>query len=114
VGPGASAEYLTYRDNLDLPDPEDVLAKASQFVIPSRADQLYVMCAGILAVVRSRLTADRWHAAGVVYERVAAAGHPDIAVSFARDWIRERPDGELPREDILCALIPLLKEARLM
>jgi hypothetical protein len=114
VGPGASAEYLTYRDNLDLPDPEDILVNATNFVIPSRADQLYVMCAGILAVVRSKPTTERWHAAGVVYERIAAAGHPDIAVSFARDWIRERPDGEVPREEVLRALIPLLKEARLI
>lgn len=114
IGPGASAEFLTYRDNLDLPDPEEVLASASNFVIPSRPDQLYVMGAGILAVLRSALTAERWHAAGVVFERIAAAGHPDIAVSFARDWIRERPDGQMPREEVLRALIPLLKEARLM
>ncbi|TEX51634.1 MAG: hypothetical protein B7C55_04530 [Actinomycetales bacterium mxb001] len=114
IGPGASAEFLTYRDNLDLPDPEEVLANADRFVIPSRADQLYVLGAGVLAVVRSNLTPDRWDAAGQVFERIALAGYPDIAVAFARDWIRERPEGRMPREAVLRALVPLLKEARLI
>lgn len=114
IGPGASAEYLTYRENLDLPDPEEVLANASTCVIPSRADQMYVMGAGVLAVIRSNLTPDRWNAAGVIFERLATAGHPDIAVAFARDWIRERPPGQVPQEAILKALIPLMKEARLI
>jgi MoxR-like ATPase len=114
IGPGASAEYLTYRDNLDLPDPEEVLANADRFVMPSRADQLYVLGAGVLAVVRSNLTGERWDAAGRVFERVANSGHPDIAVAFARDWIRERPEGRMPREEVLRSLVPLLKEARLI
>ena len=114
IGPGASAEYLTYRDNLDLPDPEEVLAHADRFVMPSRADQLYVLGAGVLAVVRSNLTPDRWHAAGQIFERIASSGHPDIAVAFARDWIRERPEGCMPQEAVLRALVPLLKEARLI
>lgn len=114
IGPGASAEYLTYRDNLDLPDPEDVLANADRFVIPSRADQLYVLGAGVVAVVRANLTPERWDAAGQVFERIASAGYPDIAVAFARDWIRERPAGRMPQEAVLRALVPLLKEARLI
>ena len=114
IGPGASAEYLTYRDNLDLPDPEDVLANADRFVMPSRADQIYVLGAGVLAVVRSNLTGERWDAAGRVFERLANGGHPDIAVAFARDWIRERPEGRMPREEVLRSLVPLLKEARLI
>lgn len=114
VGPGASAEYLTYRENLDLPDPEEILANADRFVIPSRADQLYVLGAGVLAIVRTNLTAERWDAAGLVFERIASAGYPDIAVAFARDWIRERPDGRMPSESVLKALVPLLKEARLI
>ena len=114
LGPGASAEYLTYRDNLDLPDPEKVIADPANVVLPSRADQVYVLGAGVLAVLRGRLTAQRWDAAGVVFERIAAGGHPDIAVAFARDWMKERPKGRVPQEGILKALIPLMKEARLI
>jgi hypothetical protein len=114
VGPGASAEYLTYRDSLDLPDPEHVLKDPAGFVVPSRADQIYVIGAGVLAVLRNNLTPERWQAAGVVLERIAQQGHPDIAVSFARDWIRERPGNQMPDASVLRALVPLLKEARLI
>lgn len=114
VGPGASAEYLTYRESLDLPDPEKVLSKPRDFVVPSRTDQIYVIGAGVLAVLRNNLTSERWDAAGVVLERIANSGHPDIAVSFARDWIAERPTDKMPDTGVLRALIPLLKEARLI
>ena len=114
VGPGASAEYLTYRENLDLPDPEEVIAEPTKFVVPERADQIYVICAGAMAVLRHQLSPQRWHAVGVVLERVAAAGYPDIAVAFAREWMRERPGNELPSSDVLRSLVPLLKEARLI
>ena len=114
IGPGASAEYLTYRDNLDLPDPEAVLKDPRAFVVPGRADHIYVIGAGVMAVMRGDCTAQRWHAAGLILERIASAGHPDIAVSFARDWIKERPSGEMPKDDVLRSLIPLLKEARLI
>ena len=114
VGPGVSAEYLTYRESLDLPDPEKVLEDPRSFTLPSRTDQIYVVGAGVLAVIRNDLSTQRWHAAGLVLERIANSGHPDIAVSFARDWIAERPSGEMPDSGVLKALVPLLKEARLI
>lgn len=114
LGPGASTEFLTYRESLDLPDPETVLKAPSDFPMPTRADQIYVIGAGVLAVVRHQLTGERWQAAGVVLERIADSGHPDIAVSFARDWLRERPQGQMPSETMLKSLVPLLREARLI
>lgn len=114
IGPGASAEFLTYRESLDLPDPEQVLADPSGFVLPVRADQIYVIGAGVLAILQNNLTPDRWRAAGFALERIASGGHPDIAVSLARDWIKNRPDGQMPDPAVLKALVPLLKEARLI
>lgn len=114
VGPGPSAEYLTYRDNLDLPGPEEVLVQGAKLKLPKRADQVYVIGAGVLAAVRARNTPERWHAAGRVLERVTTGGHPDIAVSFARDWLRMRPGSELPDTGLLKALSPLLAEAKLI
>ena len=114
VGPGASAEYLTYREALDLPDPEIVLKDPTGFVLPARADQIYVIGAGVLAVVANNMTTERWRAAGHVLERIASGGHPDISVSFARDWIKQRPDGQMPDTSVLKSLVPLLKEARLI
>lgn len=114
LGQGASAEYLTYRDNIDLPDPESVLADPTKFKLPKRADQVYVIGAGVLSVVRAKNTVDRWHSAGQVLERIAGGGNPDIAVAFARDWLRMRPDGAMPDASLLKALIPLLQEAKMI
>lgn len=114
IGPGASAEFLTYRENLDLPDPEEILRDPTRFVVPGRADHIYVIGAGVMAVLRGNFNADRWNSAGLVLERIARDGHPDIAVSFARDWIKERPAGQMPSDEVLSSLIPLLREARLI
>jgi hypothetical protein len=113
IGQGAAAEYLTYRDNLDLPEPEKVLESPSNFVIPARADQVYVIGAGVLAVVRSKNSAERWHKVGQVLERIAAK-NPDISVSLAREWLKIRPGNETPNKSVLLSLVPLLKEARLI
>lgn len=111
IGPGATAEFMTYRENLDLPDPQSVLADPMAVELPARADLIYVIGAGVMAVLRSEVTPARWHAASLVLERIAAAGHPDIAMAFAREWIQLRPEGERPQQGVLQALIPLLAQA---
>lgn len=114
VGPGAGAEYLTYREATDLPSPEDVLGAPGQFPLPKRPDQLFVIAGGALRAVRNNPTPDRWHAAGQVLERIANEGFADIAVSLARDWLSLRPEGAKPDANLLKALVPLLKEAKLI
>lgn len=114
IGQGAAAEYLTYRSNLDLPNPSDVLKAPNKFVVPKRADQVYVIGAGVVAVARSRGDGPTWQAAGQVLERISVAGKSDIAVSLAREWMKCRPGNETPSESTLKSLIPLMKEARLI
>lgn len=114
VGVAAAAEYITYRNNVDLPDPEAVLAAPDSVALPTRADQIYVLGAGILNLLSRDNNKERWHAAGKVLEKIVAAGHPDMAVSFARQWLKIRPGNETPNATVLQALIPLLTEAKLI
>jgi MoxR-like ATPase len=114
VGQGAAAEYLTYRANLDLPKPKDVLKDPAAFAIPKRADLVYVIAAGVLAEIRNNPSKDNWSRAGEVLERLANNGSPDIAVSLAREWLKLRPANAQPDTSILQALVPLLKEANLI
>lgn len=114
IGQGAAAEYLSYRENTDLPDPEDVLAKPTEFALPKRPDQLFVIAGGALRAVRNNATAERWQAAGQVLERIANEGFADIAVSLARDWLSLRPENAKPDANVLKALVPLLKEAKMI
>lgn len=114
VGAGAGTEYLTYRENTDLPRPEDVLATPTEFPLPKRPDQLFVIAGGALRAVRVNPSVERWSAAGTVLERIANEGFPDIAVALAKDWLGIRPDGAKPDAELLKALVPLLKEAKLI
>ena len=114
VGAGPAAEYITYRENIDLPNPEEIISAPKNFVIPTRMDKVFVIGASLMAVLRSNMTQERWDAVGVVLERIASSGHPDLAVTFARDWLRERPKGATPDPNLLKALIPLLTEAKMI
>ncbi len=114
LGQAASAEFLTYRSNLDLPNPKDVLSDPKGFPIPKRADQIYVIAAGVLAEVRNDPSPENWSKAGQVLERFAQSGSPDISVSVAREWLKLRPAASTPDAAVLSALVPLLKEAKLI
>jgi hypothetical protein len=114
VGVAAAAEFITYRNNLDLPNPEEVLSAPDKLTLPSRADQIYVLGAGILNVLGRDNSTDRWHAAGKVLEKIVESGNPDMAVSFARQWLKIRPGNETPNSTVLQALVPLLTEAKLI
>ena len=114
VGSGPAAEFITYRENIDLPNPEELIKKPNDFVLPNRMDKVYVIGVSLLAVLRHNMTKERWDAVGVIIERIASSGHPDLAVTFAKDWLRERPAGATPNKSLLQSLIPLLTEAKLI
>lgn len=114
VGVSAAAEYMSYRTNVDIPNPEEAITNPESLVLPSRADQIYVLGAGILNLLSREKSVEKWHAAGIVLEKIVDSGHPDMAVSFARQWLKFRPTGENPNSAVLRALVPLLSEAKLI
>lgn len=115
IGQSAGIEFLNYRNNLDLPDPDMVLRGAESFSFPERADQTYVILAGAINLAERRAPdEDSWNSAGTLLERVVAAGHPDIAVASSKRWLSFRPEGASPNPELLSALVPLMKEAGLI
>jgi len=115
VGPGAAMEFLNYRKNLDLPDPELVLKSADSFALPERTDLIYVILAGAMNVVQRRPgELETWEQMGKLLERVADSGYPDLAVNIAKNWIKLKPQGAVPNPDLLKALVPLMKTANLI
>jgi hypothetical protein len=112
VGDGAGAEFLTWLAEMDLPDPEEVLADPDSFTLPDRADRAYAALAAVTAAVTADLTAERW-AAGWRVLGAAASSAPDVAAAAARVLARHRPDGAaLPPEIRLFA--PVLRDAGLL
>lgn len=112
VGVSAGAEYLAWREDLDLPDPEEVLSNPASFQLPSRGDRAYAALAAITAAVLANNTAARWEAAWRAVA-VAAGQQPDISVAAVRSLIAHRPDGAAPSAEALVTMAPVLRTAGL-
>ena len=62
VGEGAGVEFLAWVAEMDLPDPEAVLADPAGFLLPARGDRAYAAVAAVAAVVAANPTPQRWAA----------------------------------------------------
>ena len=115
VGEGAGLEFSAWVRELDLPDPEELLANPASFKLPRRGDQAYAILAAVAAAAVSRLDRERWLAAWKVMGRAAEQGAKDIAAAAVRSLAQARgraPDLPMPPE--IKVFIPLLKEAGLL
>jgi hypothetical protein len=111
VGQGTGLELLNWASEMDLPDPEEVLANPEAFVMPERGDRAYAALSAIAAAVAADPTEERWLAAWKVLGRAAEKG-ADVAALAARVLAQCRPAGvAAPAELKLFA--PLLREAGL-
>ena len=112
VGEGAGVEFLSWLAEMDLPDPEAVLADPDSFVLPKRGDRAYAAVTAVAAVVVADPTPERWVAGWRVLGK-AAHDAPDMAAVAARMLARCRPDGTpLPAEVRIFA--PVLRDAGLL
>jgi hypothetical protein len=112
VGDGAAAEFLAWVTEMDLPDPEAVLADPASFTLPRRSDRAYAAVSAVAAVVAADPTPPRW-AAGWQVLGIAAQSAPDVAAVAARILARCQPPGApIPAE--VRHFAPVLREAGLL
>ena len=112
VGEGPGLEFLAWVTEMDLPDPEVVLADPDSFVLPERGDRAYAALTSIAAAVAGRSTSERWLAGWKVLGK-AGEEAPDIAAVAARILARCRPDGANPPPEVK-VFLPLLRDAGLV
>jgi hypothetical protein len=114
VGEGAAVEFAAWCSELDLPDPESLLANPQKYRHPLRGDHAYAILAAVAQAARGRLTPQRWQAAWQIMAAAADSGGADIAAVAVRDLVRARtPKLPLPIEE-LRAFYPLLETAGLL
>jgi hypothetical protein len=93
--------FLEYSENLNLPDPEDILKSPRSLVLPDRTDRAYATCYSLVGAVLNNNTLERWQAAMTALG-VAATKNADIPTAAARTLCdkRNRPEGaiKLPAE----------------
>ncbi|MFG1616024.1 AAA family ATPase [Nonomuraea wenchangensis] len=111
VGEAAGFELLSWRRNLDLPDPQTLLNDL-RAPLPERLDRLHALLGAVVAYVRSDGTTDTWERAWAVVARVARTA-PDVAATAARSLARSRPEGATLPETML-ELAPVLRSAGLL
>jgi len=113
VGEGAGVEFLAWLAEMDLPDPEEVLADPSSFRLPERGDRAYAALASIAAAVAAVPTPERWVAGWRVLGRCAEAA-PDVAATAAMVLAKCRPPDltEMPPE--IKMFLPLIRDAGLV
>jgi hypothetical protein len=117
IGEAAALQFLTYLTELDLPDPEDVLASPETFTLPVRGDRAYAVLAAVAAAVLSDCTPDRWRAGIRAVSRAAAQGQADVGAAAMSALVRNRPSVKgvvvpLPAE--IKEFVPVLKRAGLL
>ncbi|MEW6152692.1 MAG: MoxR family ATPase [Actinomycetota bacterium] len=110
VGEGAGVELLMWEIEMDLPDPEKVLADPEGFELPERGDRVHAVLASVAAAVAANPTLDRWLAGWKVLGRAGEAT-PDVGAVAARALVKCRPPkAPAPPEAKLFA--PLLADVR--
>jgi MoxR-like ATPase len=112
VGEGPGVEFLSWLVEVDLPDPEAVLADPDSFILPARGDRAYAALSSVAAAVATDPTVERWAAGWVVFGKAAEAA-PDVAAVAARTLARCRPAGA-PVPPQVAAFSPLLRDAGLL
>src|SRR5204863_9448895 len=97
---------------MDLPNPESVLADPDGFTLPERGDRAYAVLSSVAAAVAANATAERWAAGWRVLARAGETA-PDVAAMAARVLARCRPSGASPPQEIK-VFLPLLRDAGLL
>lgn len=108
VGDGAGLELLNYLEQLDLPDPDRVLANPDAFALPARGDRQLAFLTAVVSAVQSDLTRRRWEAGWTVLAKAVDAGVPDVAARAAADLAALR-DTDWPVPSGIDAFIDLLQ-----
>jgi hypothetical protein len=107
--------FLEYRENLNLPDPEDILKDPRSLILPDRTDRAYAVCYSLVSAVLNNNTPDRWEAAMIALG-VASRKNADIPTAAARTLChkRNRPVGVVRLPDECRPFYELMQLARLV
>lgn len=84
VGEGYALEFVNWRDALDLPNPEEILANPMAFKCPDRGDKVYTVLASVASAVVNNMNKPRFLAAWQVFKLAADAGKRDLGAAAVR------------------------------
>ena len=120
VGDGVILEFLNWRKELDLPDPEGLLANPRSYQHSSRGDLAFAILGSVVAAFLRKPTQDRFNASWEIIGRAVEAGGADVAAIHAMTLAQNRKDqdgNDIEVQSILKRvekLAPLMRAAGLI
>jgi hypothetical protein len=96
VGPGAAAEFCSFLDNLDLPDPRSILAEPHsirEHLDQRRPDRVMLVLHGVVDTVVRSQDPEMWVTSWEIAEIAATSGFADLAAWAFRPIAMARPQG---------------------
>jgi hypothetical protein len=108
IGEPAASEYLAYRENQDLPNPEDIIANP-QMTLPTRPDQLYMLTGSVMRALHNNFSPARWEKVGEFIKRLFQDNHPDVAMALNMNWSKLTPAGTPIDRGILREISPFVQ-----
>lgn len=112
VGPAAGSEYINYIRELDLPDPEKLLAKPESLKLPERPDRAYAVLTSVISAIAGNKTPERW-IAGCKLVAIAGKTHKDMAALALFQLTPLRPDKTVQPPGELAYLLEVVVNARI-
>ena len=92
VGEGPALEFIQWKEQVDLPDPEAVLRDPSIIKFPSkRGDIIFAILSSITAAVLDNNTQDRWLSGWKILGNAADQGFADVGAICAKTLSKHRP-----------------------
>ncbi|HUX15342.1 MAG TPA: AAA family ATPase, partial [Phycisphaerae bacterium] len=114
VGSHEARKFQIWLKNLDLPDPEVLLAAPEKFIPPERQDKLFAVLTSVTAAFAVEPSETRWFALWKLYAAVAKSGKPDMIIVPARSILHYDEDKMYPTPPGAAQLLPMLHEAGLL
>lgn len=109
VGADVMVAFDSWREKLDLPDPNEALKHPDTFVLPKKDDVAYITLNSIAMLACQSGNVDTWLDAWKIMDRVCKAGRTDIAVFPSSTLIKSRQKGwPVPKSCVVMA--PTLQE----
>lgn len=116
IGDATAHEYLSWRANLDLPDPDELLSGTASVTFTQwRPDRVFVVLQSLISALDAEVSPDRWTAAMNLCCQAAEESGLDVAVPTVRTLVApdRRPVGA-PVPTSISVFAPALKAAGLL
>ena len=113
IGEDQANEFCNYRKQLDLPNPETLLANPTKFVFPASSDVTFAILTAVTAAVLNKNTPERYAAAWKLLKVAVDAKRADLAAHSARVLAMNRPANSKTMPNEIREFLPMLQNAKI-